>query len=544
MKTSTEDFSSSESWDTTLGSQTLTYDGADRHVATTIAASVTTTVNCTRDAADRIVSRTAVAPKTIAYRSSATAVKAGGGTTLSIAKPAGVASGDLLLAQIAVRGGTSVAITAPAGFTTLDSTANSTQVRQGIYHKIASSSEPASYTFSFSANQQAAGAIGAFTGVSPSSPINAWSSSTSASTPTLTASSVTPSLEGAMAVAAFGVDPGQAVAPPAAMNEAWDRSQNVGVEASTQLLSSTAPTGDRSAVAGGLVSSVNHLIALAPALAASEEEAERRYGHSSSDDTSDFLTDAAGAVIEQTIPLPGGVLLTRRSASEVWSYPNIHGDLIATAGTSGAKQGTTIHYDPFGQVMGEPPDNSSFNFDYGWLGQHLRGYEHAFPIATIEMGARQYVPGLGRFLEVDPVEGGSANDYDYALGDPCNNYDLDGRAVNGWLNRYQKCQATYKAQNDFYKSLSFNVEGAVDAAYRLTFPPTRQPKWAWRARFLYRAVATQQLRFMSWKYAGTRAGAWAKYGSWVSISAFAFGYGAQGGQAIYCEFQAFRGRSY
>src|SRR5687768_3237396 len=34
-----------------------------------------------------------------------------------------------------------------------------------------------------------------------------------------------------------------------------------------------------------------------------------------------------------------------------------------------------------------------------------------------------------RFLEVDPVEGGGANDYEYALGDPCNNFDLDGRAV-------------------------------------------------------------------------------------------------------------------
>jgi len=26
------------------------------------------------------------------------------------------------------------------------------------------------------------------------------------------------------------------------------------------------------------------------------------------------------------------------------------------------------------------------------------------------------------------VEGGSANDYDYASGDPCNNFDLDGRS--------------------------------------------------------------------------------------------------------------------
>jgi hypothetical protein len=34
--------------------------------------------------------------------------------------------------------------------------------------------------------------------------------------------------------------------------------------------------------------------------------------------------------------------------------------------------------------------------------------------------------GWSRFLEVDPVEGGSANDYDYVAGDPVNAFDLDG----------------------------------------------------------------------------------------------------------------------
>jgi hypothetical protein len=43
------------------------------------------------------------------------------------------------------------------------------------------------------------------------------------------------------------------------------------------------------------------------------------------------------------------------------------------------------------------------------------------------MGVRSYVPALGRFTSVDPVEGGSATNYDYANADPVNQLDLDGR---------------------------------------------------------------------------------------------------------------------
>jgi hypothetical protein len=43
------------------------------------------------------------------------------------------------------------------------------------------------------------------------------------------------------------------------------------------------------------------------------------------------------------------------------------------------------------------------------------------------MGARPYSPLLGRFLSADSVEGGAANDYDYAGADPINTTDLNGQ---------------------------------------------------------------------------------------------------------------------
>lgn len=66
------------------------------------------------------------------------------------------------------------------------------------------------------------------------------------------------------------------------------------------------------------------------------------------------------------------------------------------------------------------------------------------------MGARLYNPTTGRFLQVDPVSSGSANDYDYCNGDPINCTDLDGRcpfcflipAGVGWVaSRFTRGQA-------------------------------------------------------------------------------------------------------
>ncbi len=46
------------------------------------------------------------------------------------------------------------------------------------------------------------------------------------------------------------------------------------------------------------------------------------------------------------------------------------------------------------------------------------------------MGARLYNSATGRFLQVDPVLGGSANAYDYCRQDPVNCNDLNGQEAD------------------------------------------------------------------------------------------------------------------
>ena len=125
-------------------------------------------------------------------------------------------------------------------------------------------------------------------------------------------------------------------------------------------------------------------------------------------------------------------MFQERGATDTWSYPNVHGDVMTTADHTGAKTGS-YRYDPYGKTLTSGVDNQAGNMDYGWLGQHQRGLEHAPGLNTIEMGARQYVPSLGRFLEVDPIEGGTTtNDYAYVR-DPMNQFDLNGEGGNAGM---------------------------------------------------------------------------------------------------------------
>jgi RHS repeat-associated protein len=114
------------------------------------------------------------------------------------------------------------------------------------------------------------------------------------------------------------------------------------------------------------------------------------------------------------------VAVQQNGENPVLQLINLHGDVIATASTSETATELTRSTDT--TEFGVPRVSEAPK--YGWLGAHQVPTE--LPSGVIAMGARSYVPQLGRFLQVDPVSGGSANAYTYTFGDPVNSSDPGG----------------------------------------------------------------------------------------------------------------------
>jgi RHS repeat-associated protein len=112
----------------------------------------------------------------------------------------------------------------------------------------------------------------------------------------------------------------------------------------------------------------------------------------------------------------------------VLQLTNLHGDIIATAYLSETATGLASEADT--SEYGVPALSAPTK--YSWLGAMQLPTE--LPSGVIAMGARSYVPQLGRYLQSDPVPGGSANAYTYTFGDPVNASDPSGEdGMPAWL---------------------------------------------------------------------------------------------------------------
>jgi RHS repeat-associated protein len=156
-----------------------------------------------------------------------------------------------------------------------------------------------------------------------------------------------------------------------------------------------------------------------------------RFGFEGPGDSPAFQRTENATLVESMVSLPGGVLLSKRpnAVDDLWSFPNLHGDVMINTNNSGVLQGGLRFYSPDGVNLTVTNPTVVGGGSYGWLGSPQRLTELNGDL--IQMGARPYLASIGRFLSTDSVEAGSCNDYDYVCGDPVNFDDLSGLCAIG-----------------------------------------------------------------------------------------------------------------
>lgn len=199
----------------------------------------------------------------VGYRSITTLGFTDATTSVNVTKPAGTASGDLLLCIIMNDDFARDFQVAPdvAGWTTIGQTPGAQFNGAGLvsaFRKVAGGSEPADYAFTKPADSGTIIAMLALTGVDPTTPISGWSvfDGTGSSSTSQTANAVT-GVTGDMAVAAWTCPAqagGAAYTPPASMTERADLNDGfpwqLGAVA-TQALAADGSTGTLTATLTG-----------------------------------------------------------------------------------------------------------------------------------------------------------------------------------------------------------------------------------------------------------------------------------------------------
>ena len=158
------------------------------------------------------------APAPPSLRSASAAQNAAASSSVTVAKPTGVTSGDVLVAAVTARVDAGSALTQPSGWTLVRrddcSGPERTVLAQALFYKVATGSEPSSYAFSFPVSTGAAGSVLAYAGVNTATPVDGSSGRYSRNTVFTHGPSVTPSGEGRRLVASFAHSGAQNVTPP------------------------------------------------------------------------------------------------------------------------------------------------------------------------------------------------------------------------------------------------------------------------------------------------------------------------------------------
>jgi RHS repeat-associated protein len=124
--------------------------------------------------------------------------------------------------------------------------------------------------------------------------------------------------------------------------------------------------------------------------------------------------------------LSGLAAIQTNSATPELQLTDLQGNIIATAAKSETE--TKLLHTERTTEYGTPTTSTPRH--YSWQGSSQQPTE--LPSGTVAMGARTYIPQLGRFLQTDPQPGGSANAYAYTYGNPTNESDPTGELTWGF----------------------------------------------------------------------------------------------------------------
>jgi RHS repeat-associated protein len=251
-------------------------------------------------------------------------------TDITIDKPAGTTTNDVLLAMVSVRG--APVMTPPAGWTLVRADTNGTVMMQSLYQRVAGGSEPASYTFSFDREVAAAiGVVAAYSGVDTTAPVDVSGGQTNASSASVTAPSITTSVANTVVVGFFGTGNDATFTPPSGMTERADllnvSAFKLAVELTEVGQASAGASGSKVASASKSAANVGQLVALRP----SGTIAFRAVASSASAPLAELTIDTPSGTAADDVLLAGVNVRSDATISAPAGWTQVRSDVSGTA---------------------------------------------------------------------------------------------------------------------------------------------------------------------------------------------------------------------